>query len=427
MPLTTPALALWLHAAALAEVPKVAVVGLHGDALDLAAEEALSDAVGDAIDKTGKAKARTGRSLQSVIASRRDVVLRDAFSAAGRKKLEEGRLLYNRAQAEDSVPVLTEAVADLQEAMAVCDASADLWEAWLLLGLAQETLEDEAAALTAWAAAATLAPGRTPDPARVAPDSLARFEEVRTTQARRPANLEVQGQASSVLLDGQPRGAAPLTLTDVLPGRHDLLAVGDDGQSQHLVVEVAAGESRTLALALAQPHLPAAAASTFGRSQQSDALYRALGRQTQSEYVLVMGVDDANLSMQLYAPAREVFSKVTSVPVSGSPDDEAALAVGLLLNLLDAQGALPSEATASAAALRIDHNPWLDRALLDPAAAQAVPVDPTPRKGPKAGLIAGVSAGGAAVVTGIVTGLVLGLRGPPETVHDGTITVGPFE
>ena len=422
---------------ALANLPEIVVVGIHDENLDADDQRRAVRELGKAIENTKKAHAVAGDDLIRLLSRREDLILRDAFVGPGLRLLEDGRLLYNQAQAQDAVQVFHQSIEVMGDAMAVVDASDDLWEAWVYLGTAHYSVDEEGDCRRAFSAAAAVKSRRDLDPSRFPPYLVELYDTVRAESRERGALIELiaPDDRASVYLNGELKGHTDFTMVDVLPGPNYLVARGITGMRQFLKVDVPPSAALNFTLYPRAPVLAAAAERPLDRSQQIADLYRAIGKQTHGGLVLMVGVDGSLLHLQLYVPGSDAFSQSMTIPYSGTPDDEAAQTVPLVLNLLK-NGELPQDAnTSRAVPLDISANVLLTDVLLNPIDVRDLAVKTTkePTTGDKKKIkpwVIGVISASAAATLGVTTAVVVTQtdRTPTQTdPYRGTIVVGPFE
>ncbi|MEZ4320065.1 MAG: hypothetical protein R3F61_21320 [Myxococcota bacterium] len=409
----------WATPAFAADTPVIAVVGLHQPGVHLDDERKVSRALAAAVERTHRAATLVGMEVGPSIVGRQQIILEEALLAGGRKLLAEGQNLYNQAQPEAAVPVLTEAIAALEDGVVVSGELRDLWEAKLALGTSHVALGDEASARAAFRDAIALNAARSPDPVLYPPDVTGLFDEVRAESRANPVVLKVvAAEPLDVWVDGTSVGKTPVTVPDVLPGVHHIRARGPERMAtDHVMLD---GTSVTVELTPTEPTLGGAADSPVLRARETTALYRAFGRHTEKvDFVLLAGTDETLLHLQLYDVSADTFSMPTSIPYADGAEDEALKTVPLLLNLLDPSGRLPSNATApSAVPLDRGTNPQLAALLTEPI----TPVAAGRKRGGRAGWIVGIGVGVLAA-SGAGIGIAAANSGPR---YDGTVTIGPL-
>lgn len=402
-----------------ADVPVIAVVGVHQPDVHLAEQEDLAEDLAELVERTDKASAAAGRAVGRHVAGRQQIILEEALLSAGRKLLAEGRNLHDQALPAEAIPVLEQAIARLEEGVAVAGDLRDLWEAHLVLGTSHHALGAEEAAGAAFQDAVALNPGRSPDPAVYPPDVTALYDAVRTNSQARAADLEIRSSRplAALLIDGVPTAGAPTLARGLLPGTHHLRGSGPGLLALGRVR--LDGESSAIDLNPVEPTLGQAAESEAARARQVTDLYRSFGRHAEGvDYVLLAGTAGSLLHLQLYDVRADTFSRPTSAPFVDQVDDEVRQTLPLLLNLLGDSGRIAADATqATAVPLDRGANPLLASLLLEPVTFEVV--EPRNRRlglwiGLGAGVLAATGAGVAVAAT----------RSGPS--YDGTVIVLPL-
>ena len=412
----------WLLSPALAQPSlDLAIVGMH-DSESLEAQQATVAALTAAAQADPRIEAHDDADVAQRIRGREDIVLEQGFLGPGRRLLQEGRTLFEQASFDDAVGALNQAIDSLRAGAPSANAVPDLWEAFMLLGTAQFASDRSEEATRAWAEAIALNPLRRPDPNRFPPDVVAAYDSTRQTQMAGVGKLsfDVQNRFDggvSVSLDGVSIGDAPgAVASNVPPGEHLVLGRAPDGARAFIRVQVAAGSDAWVTLVMEPPTLRGSSATTYARSRQAAALYRALGEHAQVDLVLLAGEVDGKLQLQLYSVGADTFS--APVVVDGSLPQALTAALAAVAD----DGSIPASAmSGSAIPLDLQTNRILAERLLNPTtAAETEP----PPKTKKRGLVtwAVVSAASAAVLgTG---GIVLATL-PDQNPNQGTIIVGP--
>jgi len=439
----TPALA--------ADVPDVAIVGLHQAGLDLDRQEELTRQLLILMKASGKVRGLTAPQVAGTVTGREKIVLEEGLLGPGRAKLKAAQDLYNQAQPDAAISLLGESVFQLERAFPGTASVEDLWTAHLYRGSANLQLGVDGA--EAFEAAVALAPDRSPDPAKFPPDVVSEYDAARERLQSMPTHLTVNvTSAVPVVVDGVGRGAAPARAEGLLPGVHHVVVAGykgsrgyqrlvikppeapappEDGLEEEVPTPAPAVPSEIPELAidvvLEEPFLGTPGASRRERSAQTASLYRALGtRASDVEYVLLGGVDGENLYLQLYHAPSDAFSRPVEVPYQEWADDEVVAAVPLLLNLIGKDGTLVSTDDTTVP-LDIGANSALASLLLDPPTPVAIRDGGSGDGGKKrGGLILGIVAG-AAVVGLAGGGAYLATRGDGggSTTTTGTTTGTP--
>lgn len=417
------------------DAPRMAIVGLHQDGLDEAAQQLAISKMAEAVDITGKADGLETNELVKAITGREEVILADALLANGRQDLLNGKNLYNQAQTDEAINALQSAVEDLSLAVRATNSVKELWEAWVYLGTAQLQKGDTEIAHSSFRAAAALNPDRNLNEALFPPDVVAAFKGQKALLSKAAVTFKIAADGDAVIfMDGREIGPAPVSVAGIYPGMHHVVAKGDGVHGYQLVrVEQAPeGKAPDVSLALGQPVIGGAAESDFLRSRQIAGLYRALGTHAQDvDLLLLAGKHDSQLKMQLYAPQADAFSKPVYAALDNSAGDIAANEIPALMAMVSNDGKiLPESTDPIPQPFRLDANNHLASLLMDPRKPEAnvvvvnqPPPEPTKRKSPVVPIIIGVVAAGA-----VGTGSYLGynaLSGDTPR-YGGTVVIGPL-
>jgi tetratricopeptide (TPR) repeat protein len=417
----------WAGPAGAARRPEVAVVGVHLPGVDEAAGAAAVATLGAALEDGGVVDALDLDALRQRLAGREPLVLDMAFLGPGRARLDEGRVLYDRADFEGAVPVLEEAVAALEDGSQGATDLKNLLDALLVLGLARLGMGDEDGARAAFQRFAALDPARQLDPVNHPPKVVARFDAARAEVMAQPrATLDIEAPEGAVLyLDG-------LRLTErraqVPPGEHFLTVEVGDGRRQADRLRLEPGQKLRWTADGAQRTLAVAAEGAAARAEQTSQLYKALGNYTGTGLVLLAGQDaDGRLALQLFEPRTGTFSKAVQGEAGADPVAELADLMPVLTGYLRAEdgGLRPDRVSRGVASLDIAANALLADLLLDPAPVTVTQVE---RRGPPWYVWAGVGALAAGGATAAVVALTGGDDPQPgetitETQVQGTVTL----
>ncbi|MFT5679771.1 MAG: hypothetical protein ACI8RZ_000676 [Myxococcota bacterium] len=396
---------------------EIAVVGAHiAGSTDEAARETAA-ALYEALKGIRGVEPLEAGVVVGRLSGRESLVVEGVFLGAGRDKLEEGRVLYERAEFESAIQVLVEAVPALEGGLAGAAESKDLVEALLMLGLSQAALGEEDKARAVFAQVMVLEPERELDRVNYPPKIVTMFTEVREATLSRPrAKLNITGDATEVWVDGRSYGKAPVTINDVVPGTHYVLAQGEGGRRDFTVIDLAEGESGRFQATLADRIIIQAAEDVSGRRDQTELLYRSLGEHVDVDLVLLAGeLGSGEVGLQLYEPRTGNFSEIVTRPNGADPVRSLATAASLLAPYISDAGTLKADLVSSqVASLDINANPLLASMLLDPDPIVETIVE---RKTP---WYVWAGAGTLAVGGAAGTALYLGSRGEDPT---GTIVV----
>lgn len=410
---------------------EIAVVGVHVQALSSEDAAQLVQRLSESIRQKSSLEVVGPVALRERLVGRRELVLEQMAHGHGLKKLEEGKLLYDRAQPTQALAPLNEALQLLSQAVAVTGETRHLRDAFLFVGLSQTALGDQDAAKRAFAQAVVLDPAMELDPLRYPPRVQQAFLAIRDRiRAAPPATLRVQvpeRMPATIWVDGRKRGAAPLTVESLPPGRHFIRAVGVDGNRGYKSVGLAPDQELQVFLPMDQHGFGQVASTQAGRARQTADLYNALGKHVHTDLILVVGREEAQqISLQLYSPRNDRFSKPLNLEMA---DDWVSDLVGLVPMVLrdaSALGDILAEKVASQTpALRISANSVLTSLLLEEGHRSE---EPFRSKGPKTGATLlkrykwWLVGGGAVVVGGAGAAIAIGAM-PKD---DGTIVVGPI-
>ncbi len=407
--------------------PDLAVVGIHEAVWSEEHQLAVSQRIVEAIDRSQRFKAVPPMEVSKRIAGRESVLVEDAFLAPGRRMLDDGRLLYEQAQAEEAVLVLENAVEALREGVATVGSTRELWEAWVYLGTARFASDDVSGAKQAWAAAGALNPQRQPDSAKFSPDVIAAYTETRAGLSSTGLNVTTETPAR-LWIDGDVRGDTPQSVGDIFAGEHHLVVRTQDGRRGYARVQCEAGLWSDVTLPLDSPRLGSGGDTKFARGRQTAALYRALATRSELEWVLLLGQSPEGPQVQLYSAKVDAFSRPIAVE-DPSPAGWVK-AVEVALELVDPLQGLPSEQrVAVPIALDASANSLLGSLLLDPERLR--PKEEKPEEEPikvskkkKSWVLYAVigAAGAAAIGTGVGIGVATAGAG-----DRGTINIGPLQ
>lgn len=408
---------------------EIIVAGLHvhgaGDA------EADAQRLEDALEATGLVNVPSRDELAKRLAGREALVLDGWALGAGKERLNEGRVLYDRAAPDEAIEVLEDAVKLLAQGLATSTDTRPLHEALVTLGMCRVGLGDEDGARNAFRRAVTLDPSRRLDALNYAPDTISLYEAERTAVTGAPKAtvdivLEDAPEATRAWLDGRELGTLP-TKVQLVPGTHYLLVRAPDGSSRDKKVQVASGDKRSVDVSLQARTLGAAMPDAAGRARQTRDLYRSLGQHAASAPIVLAGaLPDGKVALQLYDPASGTFSRTMSADAGDDPVGAIADLSGAIVGYLQ-DGRLRADRVApQALALDVSANELLAELLLAPRAPVVDAPPPqviTERKGipwyawTGIGLVA---AGGGAAATWYLT--------QPEapTGPSGTVVVGPL-
>lgn len=403
---------------------ELVVVGVHAPGVSGDPAMTAARKLTEALDATGKVDALTVDEVRARLAGREPLILDSFALGPGRDALKEGKVLYDRAQPDQAIPVLEQASRQLAAGLATSTDVRDLHDALTLLGLANAGLGNQDAARAAFRRSVTLDPTRQLDAVNYPPQIVALFEEV-----RKAAGAEVPGIISlspptgaEVWIDGRQ----VLTSGDLklIPGEHHVLVKGAEGTGWFESVTLGPGERKALAQGLSPRAIGRPAADPAGRTRQTRDLYRSIGQYTDRDPVLLAGIAaNGQVALQIYAPASGNFSRAITAEAGSDP---VAAMVDLLPSLVGFLGETgdvkPDRVSPQVVAFDVSANAVLAEVLFRPKAPSTTSsVAPAAaRKGVPWFVWAGI---GAVAVGGGTTAAVL-----LATTEDqgNTVTFGPL-
>lgn len=354
-----------------ARKPEVAVVGLHVASANDETGLEVANALSEALEQTGRVDAIPPGEVRGRMSGRKSLVLEGIFLGPGRVSLAEGRVLYERADFENAIPVLEGAAQALQDGMAGATSSKELIDCLLLLGLAHASIGEPDAARAAFKRVVVLDATRQLDAVNYPPKMVGMFNEVRQAVLALPGavlNVTAAEDGAHVYVDGVERGEAPVKVDGLPPGVHYVLVQGADGRRSFSRVELGPGERMGFQAPLDQRALVGAGGQDTERARQVRQLYSSLGTHVATGLVLLGGeLEDGRVALQLYETRTGNFSQVLRL---AGGDDPAAAAIELapqLVDLITSDGTLdPARVSGQVAPLDIDDNALLSGLLLDP-------------------------------------------------------------
>lgn len=412
---------------------EIAVVGVHSDDLSLDETGLLNRKLEKSIRLISGLEAVGPGMLRERLIGRQELVLQDMALSVGLKKLEEGKLLYDRAQTTQALPALEEALMLLNQSVSVTGETRHLRDAYLYLGLSHTALGNKSEAKMAFAQAVVLGPEMELDPLRYPPRVQEAFSTIRDRiRAAPPATLRIQvpdRMPVTIWVDGRRRGSAPLTISDLPPGRHFIRAVGPFALRGYKSVGLSPDQDLPVFLPMDQHGFGQVASGLDERARQTAALYNALGKHIQTELILVVGQAQAGqMSVQLFSSRNGRFSKPLTVAVGNDLIDELVALLPSVLKDANAQGDILADRIAvRSPALQITSNDILASLLLEEEKLmERAPPQRNEEREAGSRLVQRykwwIVGGGAVVIGGVGTAIVVGAV-PGD---DGSITVGPI-
>lgn len=406
---------------------EVAVLGVHIDGqADAAAVENASLLV-QALDKASGIVPVPPGEVRSRLAGREPLVIEGAFLGPGRQKLEEGRILYDRADLAGAIPVLEEAANALTGGLAGAPDSRDLVDSLVLLGLARLFSGDRDGAEDAFSRVVVLDPARELDPVNYPPKALAFFGEVRTallSADKAELFVEMAGDAE-LFVDGKQSLSTSLRLP---PGAHYLMVEGAGGERAFQAVLLKAGEKKRLRINLKRAVLAATGDSEADRARQTELLYISLGLHGNTGLLLLGGeTPDGRVALQLLEARTGNFSKPVTALAEGDPMGTMLDLVPTLARYVTEQGTLRTDRVSPrTVALDISTNSLLASILLDPEPmVETVEVAKGRTPWYLWAAVGAVAAGGAATVAVVLTNRTEDPAVVTQTTT-GVIVVGPI-
>ena len=417
-----------------ADEPELIVVGLHVPARTGALPMEDAKRLAAVLDDTGKVDALAPDEVSARIAGRERLILDTFALGPGREKMKEGKILYDRAQPDEAVPVLEDAARLLAAGLAQSPDASDLHASLMLLGMAHVGMGDTAAAKEAFRRSATLDPTRQLDAVNYPPQVIELFDGVRREVAQvSPGHLQVTASMDAhVWMDGREVGPTPQNDIALVAGEHFVLVRAESGASQFTTVTLGSGEKRPIDAMLESRFVGRAVDEASGRSRQTRELYRSLGTYTDKAVIVLGGVTaTGQVALQLYSPASGNFSRVLTGEAGDDPVGAILDLAPAVVGYLNEHGDLRADRVSpQVLSLDVGANDVLAGMLFDPPSAEARIVQVS--KGPKWYVWAGV---GALVAGGAATGAILLTSGddpggtdpdPEPSPDQGTIVFGPI-
>ncbi len=407
-----------------AKLPEVAVVGLHVEGLSEEDGEQASQLIGEALGRTQAMEFIEPQYASAKLKGREELVLRDMYLKEGQQKLKEGQVLYSRAEPDAAIPMLEDAIEELELGAANTGQTDALIEAWLTLGLAQTGMGEQDAAREAYRQVVVLDPARELDPITYPPDVIQGYSLVRSEvmgEGTGGIRVASEMEGTEVLVDGRPVGAAPVVIKDLPVGRHYVYATAEGGVRESAVVQVVADGMASVGLKLDDRSLGQSAETPLARSAQTEGLYRAVGGYSQTPLVLVGGETASDqVAVFLYSGRSDNFSQALVAPAGDDPVRAITDLIPALGSYVTETGDIrPDRVAMTVPPLDIGDNAVLTQILLDPNEDVQVQYIQT---GPKWWVWAGM--GGVAVAgAGVGVWALTRSTEPVEAADEGTITV----
>ena len=354
-----------------ADLPEVALVGLHVQGVDAAQARQGVIELERSLAAGGRVAVVSPDEVARRIDGREGIIISDAFLGPARALLDEGRVLYERASPDQAIPVLEEAVKAFNATMAYTTENRSLIEALLLLGFAHIVMGDEDTARRAFGRVVLMEPSRELDEINYAPRIVDFYAEVREqVLAGGFGSIEVLTPlpGAEVYVDGRRVGVTPMVVEQLPVGRHFLAVIDASGYRNFGVVEIQPDHRGTARVALEDRDLAKPDNDQRGRARQTEQLYRSLGEYLETDAILLAGLDDTGeLGLQLYVRHTGAFSKVLHTDPGADPFEAAADLAPALAGYLNATGDLRADRVSpSVLSLDVSANDLLAELLLDP-------------------------------------------------------------
>jgi tetratricopeptide (TPR) repeat protein len=376
---------MFLSFAALAlAAPEVLLVGVHEADVFGEAALAAADRLAEALASSGKVEVVGPKDVSARLRGKEALVLEQFGMGAGRERLQAGKLLYDRAELDQAIPALEDAVKILSGGLAYAARARELQDAYVLLGVARNGMGDEEGVRAAFRQAIALDPARELNTVSFPPQVVELYNSVRrelTTMAPATVTVRASSAAATVWVDGREVGPAPVESLNLPAGTHHILVRGEGAASWFQSVKVGAGEKRALDAMVERRGVGAAAPVGAARVRQVKELYRAVGQYGDGAVVVLAGeTAEGQVGVQLYAPASGQFSRplmgdAGSDPVAAMCD----LAPGLANYLTENGDIRGDRVSPQVLAVDIGSNDVLARILFDPWKDET-PVVTTPER-----------------------------------------------
>ena len=340
-----------------------------------------------------------------------------AALAAAREDYQKFQFAASERELERAIDLITRAGVPAGEAQTLIEALTEL-------ATVEETSGRHADAVHACEALMVMRPNVTLDPVRVPPRVMQACEAARRhrTPVVRSVTVSSTPPFRELYVDGQPLGAAPVTVT--LPiGTHYLLCVGPDQQTQAQLLEIEPGsEQQSVHLDLPEP--PALKLSEALRARlrrrgprpQTVEAARALATVLEVERVIAGGVerdgaDHWRLWLAAIDPQRHVEPVVAVARLADDLSDAPSVVPRMLAALISprAHGGVTRIGELTAAVDALDFSAALfGQAPSSSGAAERVTRERAPARSRKAMWLwigGAVAVAGAALTTGLLVGL----------------------
>lgn len=328
-----------------------------------------------ALDETTPAEtvARLGELWTAALAARPELALAAPAPtsaapdlAAARASLAAGREAYQKFQFAASARELEHAIVLVTQAGVPAGEAQTLVDALVELATVEEMSGRHADAAATCEALMVLRPDVALDPVRVPPRAIQTCEAARRRRSGdvRRVTLSAVPPFRQLFVDGQPYGAAPVTVT-LAVGRHFLHVTAADGAVRALPLDVVAGGGAPQEVPLALPVLPAhqlaealrARVRRRGPLPQTLEAASALATVAEVEQVIASGVERAGGERwRLWAAAidpRHPGAPVVALAELADDLSDAPAQLALLAAALDERRTTNGEAHAGHGVVRV--------------------------------------------------------------------------
>ncbi|MCB9760864.1 MAG: PEGA domain-containing protein [Alphaproteobacteria bacterium] len=376
-----------------ARLPELAVVGVHVEGVSEEDGQEAAARLGESIAGGDTVEVVLPDYVSARLKGREALVIADMALAVGKAQLEEGRVLYERAQPDAAIPQLQKAVEELTEGIASTGSTKDLIEAYLVLALAHNGLGEDEPAREAFRQVVVLDPARELDPISYPPRVIDQFNAVRAeVLAQGTATVDITAPlppppraqdgedapppVAQVMVDGRGIGEAPLRAEGLPPGMHHVWASAEGGLRGYAQLSVEPDQAQSIQLDMLAGQLEDPSQTTIGRSRQTERLYTALGEYCQTPLVLLAGrISEEEVAVQLYSTRTGNFSQPLTSKAGGDPVRAMEDLLPALAGYVTESGDIRSDRVSiDVAAFDVSTNAVLTKMLLDPDEARQIEI-----------------------------------------------------
>jgi len=423
--------------------PTVVILGVHGDGKQ--ANETLENLTNELVAgfMTSTLEPLHGPALADRLAQVREVLPERVFLSPVREAVAKGKKLYQRAEPEAAVKLLSAARPLLEAHRSFLRNPQLAVDLYLHLGLAQLNLGQQAEAERSFEQVARIDPNWVLDDLNYSPKLVEAFARVRNrVTADRSASINValpsEAKGARVYIDGRLVGTTPITAGRLIPGEH--LIVVDAGELGLSSTTVTLRSEEVLE---AQTDLSPGtlAISDEDFREAGDPLVRALHRQvvlaSGADLVAVASFDaSGDFHLALYSARSDSYSRDTAASIEAAPGTRAAFIrqlVSRVARTADEDGNIrPEQMAMRGPALRLRDNPTLDGVLWPRPVEETAPeqstgdVDSQQARKPvnkKALGVLGALLGGSLAAVGLGFGIDAAIRNDGSHVPSGVLVV----